>query len=150
MVPILNISLMVARRHESNCSSLILRIYGATYPAVPQRTKRYLVSSARVARLKSMILISFLGVIRMFSGFRSRWRTPFLDMYRTALRICRRMMAVSSLFSEDLDYFFFCDMYCYREVPSTFSSTKYRILSSSKTPWSLAMFSWSSSLRSLI
>ena len=51
--------------------SLIFIIYGATYPGVPQRTNRYLGSSAIVASPKSMIIgISFVTII--FSGFRSR------------------------------------------------------------------------------
>ena len=107
IVPMLNMSLIVLRRQESNCSSLIFRIYGATYPAVPHRTNKYLGYSAKVARLKSMILIYFFGVIRMFSGFRSRCSTPFFDMYRTALRIWRRITAISSLLDPVLLYFFF-------------------------------------------
>lgn len=49
--------------------SLILIIYGATYPGVPHRTKRYLGSSASVAKPKS-IIIGYLDKI-MFYGFKS-------------------------------------------------------------------------------
>lgn len=98
-----------------------------------------------------MIFIYFFGVIKMFSGFKSRWRTPFLDMYLTALRIWRRMIATSSLWIKCLFYFFFlCEMYCYNDDPSTFYNTKYKILSSSYTPYSLAIFSWSKSRNSFI
>ena len=71
-------------------------------------------------------------------------------MYLTALRICLITIAVSSLLKFALFSFFFWEMYCSREVPQTFSKTRQRIFSSSYTPQSLAMFQWSSSLKSLI
>jgi len=49
-----------------------------------------------------------------------------------------------------LFYFFLCEIYCYNDDPSTFYNTKYKILSSSYTPYSLAIFSWSKSRNSFI
>ena len=82
MHPALNTSLI---GNDLVVMSLMLMIYGATYPGVPQRTNKYLGSSARVARPKSIIIGYFDKI--MFSGFKSLCITFFLAISLNPLKI---------------------------------------------------------------
>lgn len=66
MQPTLNTSLI---GNDFVDMSLMLIIYGATYPGVPHLTNKYLGSSATVAKPKSIIIGYLLKII--FSGFKS-------------------------------------------------------------------------------
>jgi hypothetical protein len=115
--------------------SLMFMISGATYPGVPQRTKRYFGSSATVARPKSIIVGYFERIT--FSGLRSRWMT-FL---RESSAIPRRMPLRMNLRSFGRDLETELNLVQMGE-PSTNCIAKYIEFSDSYTPSNFMRLGW--------